>query len=157
MSKVVDITNQRFGRLVAVKPSDSDAKGKKRWLCQCDCGHSTVTTGDRLRQGITRSCGCRRNHRHGHAGSDRHELYTCWNNMIQRCTNPSHPGYKFYGGRGITVCERWHDFPFFLADVGERPGRDLSIDRIDNDGNYEPGNVRWADRKTQTMNRRPRK
>lgn len=83
--------------------------------------------------------------------------YSIWSGMIQRCKNPDHVGYKNYGGRGIRVCDRWlYSFESFIEDVGERPGPEYSLDRIDNDGNYEPGNCRWADRKTQAANKRPR-
>jgi hypothetical protein len=93
--------------------------------------------------------------RHGHNTKidSRTPTYLSWDNMIQRCTNPNRPEYSYYGGRGITVCERWRDFTNFLADMGERP-EGTSLDRIDGDGNYEPGNCRWADRATQVANRR---
>ena len=135
----------------------SNSRGKKLWLCQCDCGNSSITTGDRLRSGIAHSCGCRRNYRHGHAGKNRHPLYTTWNNLIQRCSNPSHPVYKYYGGRGIKVCERWHDFADFLVNVSNHFDPSLSIDRINNNGNYEPGNVQWTTKSEQRTNQRPRR
>lgn len=91
------------------------------------------------------------NYKHGLA--DVHPLYSAWSDMRRRCSNPDHPAYKYYGGRGIQVCERWNCFAAYLEDVGERPSG-YSLDRVDNDGNYEPGNVRWADRSTQAKNRR---
>lgn len=91
------------------------------------------------------------NYRHGRS---RMPEYFAWKNVIYRCTNPSSSVYKYYGGRGIAVCDRWKDFDNFLADVGPRPSVKHSIDRIDNDGNYEPGNVRWATKKVQMNNKR---
>lgn len=96
------------------------------------------------------------NTRHGHGASragKRTPTYVSWNNMIQRATNPRHPAWKNYGGRGITVCARWRDFANFLADMGERP-EGLSLDRIDNDGDYQPSNCRWATRAQQRLNQR---
>ncbi|WP_199570603.1 hypothetical protein [Streptomyces murinus] len=131
-------------------------RADKRVQCRCDCGndHSLLFK----EWGRTQSCGCLRNERsaerltrHGHKSSP---LYASWAQMIQRCTNPDHKQWANYGGRGITVCERWLDFPNFLADMGERPAG-LTLDRIDNNRSYEPGNCRWADVSTQNSNRRP--
>ena len=149
-----NITGLRFGRLVALRPKTSDRHGKKRWVCACDCGkRSTAVAGDLL-SGKTKSCGCRMGVRHGLYNTP---IYVLWWNMRSRCFNPRNPEYKNYGGRGITICGRWLSFVAFhtdiLAEIGERP-RGKSFDRINNDGNYEPGNVRWATPSQQTKNQR---
>jgi len=157
MPRFKDITGQRFGRLVALRPNGKANDGATRWLCQCDCGASHTIRIDHLRNGKTRSCGCL-SIRHGHTViGKRHPLYSTWCGMLARCGNPNHRQYKDYGGRGIKVCERWqHDFTAFLFDVGERPlGRVL--ERIDNNGDYEPNNVCWATRKESAANKRSRK
>lgn len=160
MPRTRDITNQRFGRLVAIRPEGLDANRNVRWLCQCDCGNSHITTTTRLLKGDTHTCGCRNAfYRHGHAarvGGKRHPLYAIWVDMRGRCNNPNHHAYQNYGGRGIKVSKRWNDFTVFVADVGPRPPG-LWLDRINNDGNYTPRNIRWATPKTQMNNRRPRK
>jgi hypothetical protein len=153
----VDITGQRFGRWVAVEWTGRSTRRRQRlWLCRCDCGNTGEITAVSLRNGDPQSCGCSRIH-----GLREHPLYRTWHNMKQRCGNPNRPIYPNYGGRGITVCERWtgpDGFPNFLADMGEKPGWATGgIDRIDNDGNYEPGNCRWATAKTQRANQRKRR
>lgn len=145
-----NLTNRRFDRLVVIKPHDV-IKGGWRWLCRCDDGNEVLVLGARLKAGITRSCGCLKHeasttnrYKHGHAkmrGQTR--TYRKWCAMLQRCNNPANPGYKYYGKRGITVCERWLIFENFLADMGPCPPG-LTLHRVDNDGNYEPGNCKWA-------------
>ena len=160
-----DITKQRFGRLIVLGPVGRAKDGHILWLCQCDCGEQAVVSVGDLRSGHTKSCGCRRmelvremsaaNITHGLA-SDR--MYGKWKDMKRRCHNPEHRNYPDYGGRGIAVCAEWRDdFKAFYDHVTALPGYGkpgMSLDRIDNDGNYEPGNVRWATEKQQKRNTR---
>lgn len=161
MSGLIDITGQRFGRLVVLCriPSDSTAGGtvRTRWKVLCDCGNLIETRGHNLRSGDTKSCGCliqdvlaERNHKHGHCST---RTYRIWLNMKQRCNNPANKNWADYGGRGIRICERWRDFSAFFLDMGEAPAWG-SIDRINNDGGYEPGNCRWATQRQQCQNTR---
>ncbi len=141
---------QRYGRLVAIERVWIKSS-KPMWLFQCDCGEKHTARGTHVRGGRITSCGCVWNRTHGMAGTPE---YIIWQNILQRCTNPCNPRFHCYGGRGIKVCERWSVFENFLEDVGKRPSSELSIDRINNDGDYEPGNVRWATLEQQTKNRR---
>lgn len=169
MVAVIDVTGQRFGRLVVAARAASDKDGRAMWLCNCDCGRTSAARGKDLRSGNTMSCGCYErevrdamalvaNLRHGHSGGRDvapSPTYQSWRAMKKRCLNLNHTSWPDYGGRGITICDRWLDFEGFLADMGERPAG-TSIDRIDNDGNYEPSNCRWATGSEQRLNQRRR-
>lgn len=150
--KAIDVTGQKFHGLRVVRPAGIGRWQQRLWLCVCDCGNETVTTCGMLRNGNTKSCGCLKRGPHGKSNT---RVHNCWTSMLQRCNNPRNPAYKWYGARGIQVCERWHSFENFYADMGDQP-EGLSIDRINNDGNYEPTNCRWATTSEQLSNRRKR-
>jgi hypothetical protein len=158
--KLIDMTGLTFGLLTVVGRAPTKST-RTRWICQCECGGTTVAHGGSLRQGLSRSCGCARNENlrtvsitHGLTYTAEHRT---WKSMKDRCCNPSNKNYPNWGGRGISICSRWmSSFAAFYQDVGPKPGPEYSIDRIDNDGNYEPGNVRWATPREQRLNQRPR-
>lgn len=146
----VDLSGMRFGKLVPLKMIEGP--GRQVWECLCDCGQTARVTKDHLFNN-TRSCGCLRRKPRLH-GLSRTVEHNAWWYMITRCGDPGRPEYPRYGGRGIKVCERWQEFVNFLADMGPRPSPRHSIDRIDNDGNYEPSNCRWATPVQQSTNTR---
>lgn len=157
-----DLVGLRFGRLVVVSRNGADQYRAALFCCSCDCGGTITTRGASLKRGTTKSCGClhsetasRLKAKHGWAGKGRSE-YGTWLGMRRRCRSKDAHNYDRYGGRGISVCERWNSFEAFLSDMGEKPGPGYSIDRINNDGNYEPGNCRWATIAEQAVNKRKR-
>jgi hypothetical protein len=161
--KPLNITGQTFGYLTVVGPTI--IKGETRWTCKCVCGAIRVHWADKLKIGRYKSCGCKSretsvlNLRLGNKGKVLHGMsalseYGIFIAMKRRCSDPSDISYRNYGGRGISVCERWKEFKRFYSDMGPRPGPNYSIDRKDTSGNYEPGNCKWSTRKEQARNTR---
>lgn len=158
--KRLDLTGQRFERLTVLSIAKTE-RGHRRWNCICECGKKLVVNRSNLTSGHTRSCGCLKTElleaspiKHGQKrrGATTAE-YTTWAAMIQRCTNPKNDRYADWGGRGITVCDRWKIFGNFFLDMGPKP-KGKTLDRRENEGNYEPSNCRWATAKEQRANRR---
>lgn len=156
MAKVQDLSGQRFTRLLVIERLANDRHGNTRWRCMCDCGAIVDTVAGPLRGGRTKSCGClttdqliERITRHK---KSRTPEYRVWAEMLQRCKFTDNENYRRYAGRGISVCQPWHDFANFIADMGPRPSAKHTIERRDNDGNYEPSNCSWELRAVQNSN-----
>jgi len=160
MSKIKDLTGKRFGRLV-VRAAAGSRRRSRIWLCACDCSQLKEFSTTTLVSHGTRSCGCLRRERQKAPRKGKHKLsktveYRLWQSIKTRCYNENTREYVNYGGRGIRMSAAWRkSFVQFLEDVGKRPSPVHTLDRIDNDGDYEAGNVRWATRKEQMANRRP--
>ena len=157
MGKFIDLTGQTFGRLTVLQRAGKAKDGHIRWLCRCSCGNEVVVSSRNLKHGYTQSCGCLYRETHTKHGMHHTSIYGTWQGMKDRCENPNCPSFNNYGGRGIKVCPQWHDFLNFYNDVSKLPHfgeKGYTLDRIDNNGDYCPGNVRWADKKTQGRNKR---
>jgi len=165
MAARVDFTEKTFNRWRVIAPAATRPNRQSYWLCECECGTQKEVSGYALHTGYSKSCGCfnreqtsKANTKHGHSSRDGHRTvlsptYRSWATMLSRCRDPNVVRYPHYGGRGISVCSRWHDFRNFLEDMGERP-KGMTLDRINNDGNYEPGNCRWAGDIEQARNKK---
>lgn len=159
MSKLIDLTGKKFNRLTVISRAENSKHGKVRWKCKCECGNEVIVDASSLRKNSVHSCGCYRTERlneysYTH-GKSKTRLNNTWRCMKQRCLNPNNSAYKNYGGRGITVCNEWQEFqPFYDWAIANGYKDDLTIDRIDVNGNYEPSNCRWVDTKTQSNNTR---
>ena len=161
--KVIDMTGQRFSSLVVTGRDFANTTSGVKWVCRCDCGNITSVKRSNLRNGRIKSCGCYRDSQlaarslvHGHAKKGkRTPTHLAWGAMINRCCAPNSKAWPDYGGRGIKVCDEWrYDFARFLADMGEKPGKEYSLERKNNDGDYCSENCVWATAKEQSRNKR---
>jgi hypothetical protein len=155
-ANTVDLIGRRFSSLVVIEQAPN-LGDRVHWFCQCDCGQLLSVRGSALREGNTKSCGCGKEGKpptHGYARRGKHHpSYGAWCAMRRRCEKTYAHNYEYYGGRGIKVCDRWQSFENFLADMGERP-EGLTLDRINNEGDYEPSNCKWSTQSEQMLNSR---
>lgn len=152
----IDLTGKRFNRLIVVEQEGLTPRGDAIWKCLCDCGNYTTATKARLEKGETKSCGCLRKEpkKHGMTVDGNSRIYRIWSGMKQRCQNQNRPRYPRYGGRGISVCPEWENFePFYEWAMATGYGPEMTIDRIDNDGDYTPDNCRWITAAENTKKR----
>lgn len=150
--QLIDLTGKRFGKLVVIERAQDRPPGRTRWLCRCDCGTERDFPASKLMRNRI-SCGCARSEKRG--GKSTAREYGIWSKMIRRCHNPKAHNYRYYGAKGVQVCDLWRgSYDAFEADMGQAPSLGHSLDRIDPFGNYEPGNVRWATQQQQKTNNR---
>lgn len=163
MSRFLDLIGQKFNRLIVIKLAGKDKNGKYQWLCRCGCKNKNmIVQSGHLRSGHTQSCGClkiektiKRSTKHGHNKRNRtSKTYNAWKHIKERCLNQNCKEYKYYGERGITICQKWLEFLNFLKDMGEPPTKNHTIDRKNNNRNYCKSNCRWATKKQQMRNTR---
>ena len=154
MPKKSNLVGRKFHRLLVVSFAFASERGRRNYICRCDCGTEKIIPGRSMVSGGIMSCGCYRLERTITHGQSNTSTYRSWQHMLTRCLDSKSDSFQLYGGRGITVCEQWkNSFENFLADMGERP-QGTSLDRRNSDGNYEPSNCRWASSQIQTRNRR---
>lgn len=158
MTRKTDISGRRFGRWTVLSRAYPLKNRQSQWLCRCDCGTQALVMRRGLMRGTSQSCGCLRNEmaalRVFEHGLTHHKLFNVWKNMMSRCYRRTDTAFSRYGGRGIKVCQRWHDIRLFVADNEHLALPGLTLDRRNNDGDYTPDNTRWATRTTQALNRR---